>query len=453
MKLHSRSVTVLLTSLSALLILAAWALVSPAHARDNTTAFVDVNVLPMDSSRVLRRQTVVVENDTIVAIGATRDVKVPGDAVKLTGSASTYLLPGLADMHTHVEEPNDFVLYTANGVTTILQMGSATYLDMRRIREVLAERKVVTPHVYSSFLVDGPSPSGGPYAATPEQARELVRMAQRHGYEFIKVYNSLSRDQFLAVTDEARKRGLGVVGHAVRSVGLPEGLTHGQSMVAHAEEFYYTTFQNRIDEARIPAVVAETRRSGTYVTPNLSTFAAMAAQWGKPEQVTKYLADPRAYAMSPGVRMMWMRDSRQHRTGDLSEILQFLRKLTKAMQEAGVPLLTGTDSPPVPGMYPGYSLHDDLQALCDAGLSNYEALVAATRTPGEFIASQVPGARPFGQMRAGMKADVLLVEGNPLDSLEALKKPVGVMTAGRWMTTQELTQIIEAQKKTYQSLY
>lgn len=436
-----------------LILVAAAALASAAHAQSNTTAFVDVNVLPMDSPRVLRRQTVVVENDKIVAIGATRDVKVSADAVKLTGSDSTYLLPGLADMHTHVEEPNDFVLYTANGVTTILQMGSATYLDMRRIREVLAERRVVTPQVYASFLVDGPSSGGGPYAATPEHARELVRMAQRHGYEFIKIYNSLSRDEFLAVTDETRKLGLGVVGHGVRAVGLPEGLFHGQSMVAHAEEFYYTAFQNRTDETGIASVVAETRRSGAYVTPNLSTFAAMTAQWGKPEQVTKYLADPRALVMSPGVRMMWMRDSRQHRTGDLSEVLRFLRKVTKAMQEAGVPLLTGTDSPPVPGMYPGYSVHDDLQALRDAGLSNYEALVAATRTPGKFIASQVPGAQRFGQLRVGMKADALLVEGNPLDSLEVLKKPIGVMTAGRWMTAQELTQIIETQKQAYQSLY
>ena len=179
----------------------------------------------------------------------------------------------------------------------------------------------------------------------------------------------------------------------------------------------------------------------------------MTAQWGKPEQVVKYLADPRALAMSPGVRMRWMRDSRQRRSGDLTPALHFLRKFTKALQEAGVPLLTGTDSPAVPGVYPGYSIHHDLRALRNAGLTNYEALVAATRTPGEFIASQVPGAPRFGQLLVGMKADAVLVEGNPFDSLDVLEHPVGVMTAGRWMTVQQLTEIIEAQKKTYQSLY
>jgi imidazolonepropionase-like amidohydrolase len=332
-------------------------------------------------------------------------------------------------------------------------MGSAITLDMQRIRQVWAEQGIVAPRVYSSFLIDGPSPRGGPYAATADEAREMVRVAKRHGYEFIKLYNSPSREQFLAIADEARKQGIGVVGHGVRAVGLPEALFLGQSMVAHAEEFYYTSFQNRVDEKLIPSVVAETRRSGAYVTPNLSTFATMTAQWGKPEQVEKYLADPRARAMSPGVRMMWKRDWRQRRTGDLSEILRFLQTLTKAMQQAGVPLLTGTDSPPVPGMYAGYSIHDDLQALRDAGLTNYEALVAATRTPGEYIANQVPGAPRFGQLRVGMKADAVLVDGNPLDSLDVLEQPIGVMTAGRWMTAQELAQIVEAQKKTYQSLY
>jgi imidazolonepropionase-like amidohydrolase len=417
------------------------------------TAFVDVNVLPMDSERVLRHQTVIVEGDTIIEIGAARGIKVPADATKIDGGGSRYLLPGLADMHTHVEEWNDLVLYTANGVTTILQMGSATLMDQHRLRQILAERQVVGPHIHASFLIDGKSRSGSLYVATTDDAREFVRLAKRHGYEFIKLYNSPSREQFLAVTDEAKQQGIGVVGHGVRAVGLPEALFLGQSMVAHAEEFYYTVFQNREDEKLIPSVVAETRRSGAYVTPNLSLMVVMTAQWGKPEQVAKYLADPRAFAMSPEVRLMWTRDWRQRRSGDLSPLLLFLQKFTKAMQEAGVPLLTGTDSPPVPGAYPGYSIHDDLQALRDAGLSNYEALVAATRTPGEFIASQVPGARRFGQLRVGLMADAVLVEGNPLESLAVLKQPIGVMTAGRWMTAQELAKIIEAQQATYRTLY
>ena len=188
-------------------------------------------------------------------------------------------------------------------------------------------------------------------AATPDDAREIGANG-----EAATVMNSSRSDE---VNFARAIPGTSPMRHASRvSVSLatvcarsvcPRRCSKGRWMVAHAEEFYYTAFQNREDEERIPSVVAETRRSGAYVTPNLSTFEAMTAQWGKPEQVAKYLADPRALAMSPGVRMGWVRDWRQRRSGDLSEMLHFLRKFTKALQEAGVPLLAGTDSPGIPG--------------------------------------------------------------------------------------------------------
>jgi hypothetical protein len=96
-------------------------------------AFVDVNVLPMDLQRVLQHQTVLVEGQRITAIGDARKISVPADAVQIKGDATKYLVPGLADMHTHIEEANDLALYTANGVTTVLQMGSPTYLDVNRM--------------------------------------------------------------------------------------------------------------------------------------------------------------------------------------------------------------------------------------------------------------------------------------------------------------------------------
>jgi hypothetical protein len=230
MEIHTRSISILLRgpAMRALLILAsALCTVITAHAQPTRTAFVDVNVLPMDSQRVLRHQTVLIENDKIVAVGAMREVKVPADVTQIPGGETKYLLPSLADMHTHVEDANDLVLYTANGVTTILQMG-ATYLDMNRVRVTRTEQKIIGPQVFDSFFIDGPSPRGYPFAATADDAREMVRMAKRHGYEFIKVYNRLSREQFIALADEARKQGLGVVGHAVRSIGIPEALFNGR---------------------------------------------------------------------------------------------------------------------------------------------------------------------------------------------------------------------------------
>lgn len=449
----SRLFLYLTTRLCVVLSLALLCYSITARSETARVAIIDVNVLPMDSERILRRQTVLTEGDQIVAIGPVNKISVPADAVKVTGGDHTYLLPGLADMHTHVEDPNDLILYTANGVTTILQMGSATYLDMIRMKEVLAERGTITPKVYSSYLINGRSRGGGPFVASVEQAREAVRLAKLHGYEFIKLYNDLGREQFIAVTEEARAQGLTVVGHGVRAVGLPDGLFQGQAMVVHAEEFYYNSFKNQIDESLIPAVVAATRRSGAYVTPNVSAFAKIAEQWGKPHKVTEYLADPRARVISPSVRLNWTRDWRSQRSGDISPVIAFLQTFTKALHEAGVPLLMGTDSPPIPGIYAGYSVHDDLHYLHAAGLTNYETLVAATRNAGDFIVKSVPGAQRFGQLKVGMRADAVLVNGNPFDSLEVLKTPSGVLSGGRWTSARALGEKIEAQRKLYQSLY
>jgi hypothetical protein len=188
------------------------------------------------------------------------------------------------------------------------------------------------------------------------------------------------------------------------------------------------------------------------VTPNLSTFATIAKQWGKPEIVREFLRDPRARFMSPDVRLDWSDSQYARRSGDISPILVFLRTFTKALSDKGVPLLTGTDSPAIPGMLPGYSVHEDLQSLVVAGLTPFQALSAATRTPGEFMRKYAPDAQPFGEVAPGMRADLVLSSGNPLESVEVLQHPLGVMSAGRWQTRAQLDALLAAQTARYDSV-
>lgn len=418
------------------------------------TAFIDVQVVPMDREQVLAHQTVVVRGKAISEMGAVRRVKVPPDALRIEGHGSGYLLPGLADMHTHVMRAEDLLPYTANGVTTILHMGGAPSDFVDEIQRSIDAGEIVGPQVFFAFMIDGSPALGRLYVRTPEQARAAVQLAKANGYVFMKVYNNLTADEFTALVDEARKQGLAVVGHGVRAVGLPAALFQGEVMVAHAEEFYYTAFAHHVpaDPALVRAVVEDTYRSGAYVTPNLSTFATIARQWGKPEVIKEFLQDPRVRFLSPDERMDWSDSHYVHNAGDLSPILLFLRSFTKALADRGVPLLTGTDSPVIPGMLPGYSLHEDLQSLVAVGLTPFQALSAATRVPGEFIARYVPGAARFGQVEPGARADLLLVADNPLQSLETLQRPLGVMSAGRWRTRAQLETLLAEQKSRYDSV-
>ena len=413
--------------------LALLAVSANAAEAPRVTAFVDVNVVPMDREIVLPHQTVVVRGDTIVALGSMGQVTVPADARRVEGQGKVWLMPGLADMHTHVEQSTDAALYLLNGVTTVLQMGGDRALPIEQIRAGVAAGTMLSPRIFFSQMVDGPEPlSGGIAIKTVDDAREAVRNAKARGDEFIKVYNGLSVEQFDAIVDEARLQGLAVIGHGVRAVGLPAGLFKGEVMVAHAEEFYYTAFANKTDASAIPGVVADVLRSGAYVTPNLSAFEAIAKQWGNPPQLQAYLKDPGATYMSLESRLIWLHKDYVTRRGDLQSVLDFLRQFTKALSDSGVPLLTGTDSPVIPGMVPGYSIHDDLRTLVEAGLSPYQALSAATRVPGEFITRYVKGSARSGVIAEGARADLLVVKNNPLQSLQVLRTPLGVMHAGYW---------------------
>ncbi len=422
-------------------------LVVPFAAGAAPIAFVNVNVVPMDEPRVLNHQTVLVDGNVIVRFGPVREVTVPKGTTRIDGNGTAYLLPGLADMHVHIWEPDDAALYVINGVTTALHMGGEPVGGIRYVKQIIDAGTIVAPRGFFAFRLDD---EFGFVTGTPERARNAVDLAYANGYDFIKVYSNLTAAEFAAIVSEARKDGMAVVGHGVRSVGLPKALFEGQIMVAHAEEFYYTAFENRTDTARIPQVVADTLRSGAYVTPNLSAFEAITKEWGHPEQVAEWLRDDRAQFMTPAVRTRWINDRHTREQGDLRPVLSFLRVFTRALQDAGVPLLAGTDSPGAAGVFPGYAIHDDLRTLVEAGLSPFQALTAATRTPGDFIHKSISQAQRFGIVAEGYRADLALVASNPLQDLQVMKSPLGVMLSGRWFPANELVALEQERKRKYQ---
>jgi hypothetical protein len=251
--------------------------------------------------------------------------------------------------------------------------------------------------------------------------------------------------------DEAHLLDMAVIGHGVRAVGLPAALNQGQVMVAHAEEFLYTAFANKINDAAIPSVVAATRASGAWVTPNLSGYESFARQWGEPHVLAAFLRAPEITYLSPQTRMDWSTSDYQFRKGSIMDEFAFLRRFTQALSDGGVPFLTGTDTP-LPGSLPGYSEHDDLRDLVEAGLTPYQALVAATRSPGQFIKKFVSGAEPFGMVAIGMRADLVLVHENPLTALDTLRKPLGVMASGRWYDAATLAKLLEDRRAHYEAV-
>ncbi len=411
-----------------------------SNAHGQTTAFTRVNVIPMDSESVISDQTVVVEKGIISAIGPSKQIRIPESADIIDGTGK-YLMPGLADLHVHLENDTDLPVYLAHGVTTILDMGAPSIL--LSWRDQLESKKLIGPHLLVSYFIDGP---GGQHnvVATESEARDAIKQASTRGYDYIKVYNSLTTAQFHAIMEEANAAKIAVIGHGVRAPGMREILQSGQVMIAHSEEFIYTFFNNTTNRSRIPSAVELMKNTGAYLLPNLSTFEIISLQWGKPAVVDSLLTLPAARYLHPSLHKSWQSGRYTSRAGSLNNRLIFLRELTKAFADAEIPLLLGTDSPGIPGMFPGASIYNDLRNMVQAGLTPYQALSAGTRIAGQFVKQTKPGSPVFGVIRRGARADLILLNENPLLDVAAVKDLQGVMVSGTWHSSAYLQDLLNS---------
>jgi len=158
---------------------------------------------------------------------------------------------------------------------------------------------------------------------------------------------------------------------------------------------------------------------------------------------------PETRYLFPGWRVYWAAEDYKTRKGSLAKKLAFLQTFTKAMADADVPLVAGTDAPTIPGIVPGFSLHWDLEALEKAGLTRYQVLSTATRIPGEFVHRAIPYADSFGTISPGNRADVILTSRNPLEELSTLQKPLGVMAQGHWYPASNLQSLLDGVASKY----
>ena len=391
---------------------------APPPGAAQVTAFVGVNVVPMDREQVIRNQTVLVENGRIGAVGSS--VEVPAGAHIIDGHGTAFLSPGLADMHSHSDTPEDLILYLANGVTTVLNMGGGSNNFVAQVRPRVNRTEIPGPYVYTSFRVDGSTQFGQFVVATPDEARSLVRLVKTNGYDF-KVYNNLSPACFYALIEEGRAQGVPVIGHGVTQVGIERQLAAGQLLVAHTEEFLYTVFRQDSEQndrppnpKQIPMAISLAKRYGSFVTADLNTYGTIARQWGDRDAAEELIHVPEVRYVAPDRRIAWQMLDYKQRKGTIAAKFEFLKQFSKAMADAGVHLVTGTDAPTIPGLVPGFSLHQNLRVLEQAGLTQYQVLSAATRVPGEFIRKAIPAGESFGTIAPGSRVDLILSARNPL---------------------------------------
>ncbi len=411
-----------------------------------TVAFVNANVLPMDRDTVLAGQTVLIRDGIIQQVGPSSRVRVPAGTTR-NDARRKYLMPGLADMHVHMVGPRQLQeellkMYVVTGVTTILNMrGAPEHLAMRA--DIRAGR-VFGPDMYTVGRY-----VNAPFFVTPDSVEEEVVAQKRAGYDFIKMHGELSREAYARLNAVGKREGIRIIGHAPRTLGIDVVFAERQYALAHAEEFLYDTTGSSRDAtlpqfaARIPELARKTAAADVWLMPNLTAYHIiglmakdLSAILARPEM--KYLPAVARVGWGPENNVYTRRFGPDRAPGILARHA-LLQKLTRAFDSAGVKLLVGTDGFNT-GVVPGWSAHDELQELVDAGLSPYHALRAATANASAFL-----GASPcIGQVRAGCVADLLLLDANPLSSIANTRRIAGVMVRGRWLSRQELDRVLES---------
>jgi Amidohydrolase family len=430
-------------------------------------AIMHASVVPMDGERVLADRTVIVADGRIQSIAPSVGAPVQ-PCVATVDAHARYLVPGLNDMHVHLEtvafaeafgvdvEPIDYsaemALYLANGVTGIRVMSGAP--DILAFRD--SQRGSSSP--YPHLVVGTPMLSGAPpvlpepvtkVVVTADAARDAVREFRREGYDFIKVRDNLSAPVLRAVIDEARRAGLDVDGHISQGRGLSvfDVLRSGQRGIAHLDNLVLLM----TDKSHDPATYARLLKAcGCFVETTMQVEANAYAQLSAYDRLVQ---NPALLYMHPLLlRAFWRKPNNPYLSGGTDpKFFQDLyaddKILLKTLHDAGVHIVAGTDALN-PMIIPGASLHDELASMVEAGLTPYEALQTATANPAAFV----PGFDQVGILAPGRVANAILVESNPLDDIRALREPAATMINGHWMTREDLQRRLDAAAALYSTL-
>ena len=444
----------------------------------------NVTLIDMISTAPRSGMTVIVDDGRIV--GIERSVKVSGGVTVIDGTGK-FLIPGLWDMHVHALAPERaepfFKLFIANGITGIRDMGTTAdaFAMLGRLRSEIAAGKLVGPRIIAAGrIMDGARPTV-PRNSIPftgeAQARRQVRFLKRSGADFIKVYDGVSRAEYLAIVDEASKLGLALAGHVpseltsfdasdagqisfehlgnilrtcssldantieeranavIKSSGKPNDFTAIPARIAERTKIELATF----DSNKCESLYAEFVKNGTRQVPTLSTKRPLSLL-----DDGGFTSDPRMKYIPATDVENWKPENNfflKFRTPEF--IVQkkklYLKELelVRAMHKAGVMFLAGTD---VPGAYtyPGFSLHDELELYVQNGFTPFEALQTATVGPAKFLGME----KTLGTIEKGKVADMVLLDGDPLRDISNTKRIAAVITNGRYYSRTTLDQML-----------
>jgi imidazolonepropionase-like amidohydrolase len=457
------------------------ALTRPAAAVPTSrggTAFTNVTVIDPASNRVIPDTTVVIRGDLITDVGG----RIPAD-VTIVDLRGKFMIPGLADMHAHaLAEGIDTGLYVANGVTTVREMAGSPLVQDWRAR-IEAGTLLGPRYTVGSRIVDGLPTIWNPewldvvQVGDPAAARAAVREELARGADFIKVYSRVPREAYRALAAESHRQGVPFAGHCPDAVPLEEAADLGQASVEH---MFWTPFETSSQETAIRAEIQRIRLElGDYAgwfkaihplewtaahtynpakarrlyaklarrrvrqVPTLAMHKGLDFARSLPTDHprNKYLPPSTLAGMQLALQEFYLKDRLPSEDAEWAAMFEYRLGTVKQLADAGVPLMTGTDTGTC-GVWPGFSVHDELALFVEAGLHPMTALHASTAEPASFLGTNT------GRIAPNHKADLAVLNANPLHDIRNTQNLSGVVARGRYINDQERQQILAEVEQT-----
>jgi hypothetical protein len=417
------------------LLAAAWLFVASAvaHAETPSTAIENVTVIDVVAGVAKPDMTVVVAGNKIASVGPASAATVP-KGTRVVDGRGKFLIPGLWDMHVHLGNASEAALpvLIAYGITGVRDMGSPSFSTLRRWRIEALTGVRVGPRIVAPgpILTEGPPMSHEMVVHGAEGGRRAVDTLAGEGVDFIKVTQSLDRDTYFAVADEARKIGLPLAGHLPVNdsgdgfkVSGVEASNAGQKCLEHMHGIPLSFQKN--DPELFPTLL----RNGTWVDPTLTTYWARAHVHELALQ-----SDPRLRHIAPSFKQWWDSQIPGFSSDDSMSIKNFGWRMSgvKTLYQAGVPLLAGTDLG-FAYIYPG-DLAKELELFVQAGLPALDALRTATINPARYLNME----KDLGSVETGKTADLVLLDGNPIEDIRSVRLVRAVVANGRFFDRAEL---------------
>jgi len=428
----------------------------------------NVTVVDVRTGALQPEQTVILERQHIFLVGAGKSAKYPRNAPSVN-CRGLFLIPGLWDMHVHLVFGDWFPdaqrislpLFVANGVTGVRDMGSELDIVQNWRNEIEAGR-LIGPRIFTSGpMLDGRKPRfpSSLAIATPEDARRAVADLKRRGADFIKLQSLIPREAVFAIAEEAKKQEIAFEGHVPDSVRASEMSEAGMKSFEHLIGIFEGS--SPVEEDFLKGNKTERRFLATYDSARAAALAAILAKnrtWQCPTlvwerggnlvDVSDFSMDERAkYVPASWKNKTWKRFTEEITQGygadDLVTRKKFIEKeleVVGMLHKAGVPFLAGTDTPAGVHIFPGYSLHEELERFVAAGFTPLEALQTATINPAHFFGMEDQA----GTIEKGKFADLVLLSANPLEDISNTQKIAAVVVNGRYIRRAELDKMLGA---------